>query len=81
VSKLDKALEKIDIFLEQRASDTKPEGNYPDQIAKELAIMHGELSGLKPSIESYRTFGAFYFFGWFLALPILIAIAAICWPT
>ncbi len=80
LSKLDKTLENIDVFLEERARDTKPEGNYPDLIAQELASMRDELSDLKPSIESYRTFGAFYFFGWFLAIPILIAIAAIFWP-
>ncbi len=80
LSKLDKTLESIDIFLGQRAYDTKPEGNHPDSIAKELSLIRDELSDLKPSIESYRTFGAFYFFGWFLAFPILIAVSAICWP-
>lgn len=80
LSKLDKTLESIDDFLKDRARDTKPEGTYPDHIAKELNSMREELSGLKPSIESYRNFGAFYFFGWFLAFPILISVAAILWP-
>ena len=80
LSKLDKTLESIDSFLEDRSRDTKFEGNYPDFIAQELTSMRDELSGLKPSIESHRAFGTFYFFGWFLAFPILIAIAAIFWP-
>lgn len=80
LSKLDKSLESIDVFLDARSRDAKFEENYPDHIASELSSMRDELSDLKPSIESYRTFGAFYFFGWFLAFPILIAIAAIFWP-
>lgn len=80
LSKLDKTVEQIEVFLDERSRDTKPEGNRPDAIAKELAMIRKELSELKPSIDSYRTFGAFYFFGWFLVLPMLIAIAAIVWP-
>lgn len=80
LSKLDQTLEKIDVFLKERKSDQTPEGANPDSIAKNLVSIRGELSDLKPSIESYRTFGAFYFFGWFLAFPILFAVAAIFWP-
>jgi hypothetical protein len=80
LSKLDKTLESIGTFLDARKNDTKPEAKRLDVIAQELTIIRDELSALKPSIESYRTFGAFYFFGWFLAFPILIAIAAILWP-
>lgn len=80
LSKLDKTLESIDIFLDARSRDTKPAGRNSDYISSELKSMRGEIAALKPSIESYRTFGAFYFFGWFLAFPILAAIAAILWP-
>jgi hypothetical protein len=80
LSKLDYTLENIDDFLKARKRDEKPEGHYPDLIATELDSIRDEISGLKPSIESYRTFGTFYFFGWFLACPILLAIAAILWP-
>jgi len=80
LSKLDKTLESIETFLRQRAIDTNPEGSNPDSIAKSLESIQDELSDLKPSIKSYRTFGTFYFFVWFLAFPILIGIAAIFWP-
>jgi hypothetical protein len=80
VSKLDRTLEAIDVFLNTRKNDQSPEGNISDFIAKELDKMRNQLLDLKPSIESYRTFGAFYFFGWFLAFPILFASAAILWP-
>jgi hypothetical protein len=79
LSKLDKTLESIGIFLDTRKNDTKPEGKHLDVIPQELISIRKELSHLKPSIESYRTFGTFYFFGWFLAFPILIGIAAIFW--
>lgn len=79
LSRLDKSIESIDVFLDARSQDTKPEGHYPDHIAKELKLMRDELEKLRPSITSFRTFGTFYFFGWFLLFPILLAIAAIIW--
>lgn len=76
LSKLDYTIKEIATLLEQKKTQSDPEYNFSD----ELASIQKNLSDLKPTIESYRSFGAFYFFGWFLALPLAIALAAICWP-
>jgi hypothetical protein len=80
LSKLEQTTESIECFLEARSRDTKLEGNYPDSIAKEIEIIMKQISDIKPSVKSYRTFGSLYFFGWFLLLPVMFAIAAIFWP-
>lgn len=79
LTKLEKTIERIEVFLEERRSNPGFEENYPDKIATQLCSMHKELSELKPSIESYRSFGAFYFFGWFLVFPIVLAFVALFW--
>lgn len=82
LSKLDKLIETIDVFLDERKADPEhPQGRYPDLVKLELSAMRAELSDLKPSVKAFRTYGAFYFFGWFLILPIIIAFAAMFWPT
>ena len=80
LSKLDNSIESIASFLEERTRDKRPEGNYPDLIAKELELIKRQLSDIKPSVNSFRSFSSFYFFGWFLLLPLTLAVAAIFWP-
>ena len=80
LSKLDSALENIEEFINERRTDPKSEKSYPDLIAAKLDTVVRQLAELKPSIESYRSYGAFYFFGWFLAFPLLVAIIAVCLP-
>ncbi len=76
LTKLDKALESIDVLRTSRDLGTEPEKNRSDK----LDTIKAELLALKPSIKSFQAFGAFYFFGWFLAFPLTLAILAISLP-
>lgn len=80
LTKLDATIEKIDVFLNERIKYPNQEDIHPDKTAHRLESIQDQIGELRSSIIMYRSFGSFYFFGWYLVLPIVVAIASITWP-
>lgn len=77
---LDAVIERVDVFLRAREDSPTFEKSYPDHVAAELKSIREELDELKPSITKLQTYAGFYFYVWYLILPIGIGAAALFWP-
>lgn len=52
-----------------------------DRIAGEVLTAREALNGLRRSAISYGRYGFFYLYGLYLALPVVVAVAALLWPS
>lgn len=52
-----------------------------DRLSEEVRKATATLSDLRRSVRGFGRYAAFYFYGLYLALPVVLAAAALLWPS
>jgi hypothetical protein len=80
LTKLEAALEQIEtlsVELEIRKQSMAEETTKA--FLADLTRCRAALEAISASVVSFRSFAAFYFIGWFFALPVCAGLAALLW--
>lgn len=80
LTKLDAKLEAIDTLSDLVRHFQADQANEKiETLLQDVSQMRDFILEIRVSAVKFRTWGGFYFFGWFFALPILLGFVAASW--